>query len=70
MAVKINNTENIRKSKRWNERDDAALSLLLKKKIREMDVSMRESSTPYERSRLKETKQHYKEMLKKVETGV
>lgn len=69
MAVKVNNTENIRKSKRWNERDDAALSLLLKKKIREMDISLRESETPYERSRLKETKMHYKEMLKKVESG-
>lgn len=70
MAVKVNNTENIRKSKRWNERDDAALSLLLKKKIREMDVSIRESNTPYERSRLKETKQHYRQMLGKVESGV
>ncbi|HOO22686.1 MAG TPA: hypothetical protein PKY53_03295 [Clostridia bacterium] len=70
MAVKVVNTENIRKSKRWNERDDAALVLLLKKKIREMDISIRESDTPYERSRLKETKRHYKEMLRKVETGV
>jgi hypothetical protein len=70
MAVKVNNTENIRKSKRWNEKDDAALTLLLKKKLREMDVSIRESNTPYERSRLKETKQQYKQMLRKVETGV
>jgi hypothetical protein len=70
MAVKVNNTENIRKSKRWNEKDDAALTLLLKKKIREMDISNRESNTPYERSRLKETKQHYKQMLAKVATGV
>lgn len=70
MAVKVNNTENIRKSKRWNEKDDAALTLLLKKKIREMDISIRESNTPYERSRLKETKHQYKQMLAKVETGV
>lgn len=69
MAVKVNNIENIRKSKRWNERDDASLSLLLRKKIRELDISIRESNTPYERSRLKETKQNYKIMLDKVMNG-
>ncbi|NLL55661.1 MAG: hypothetical protein GX242_00395 [Clostridiales bacterium] len=70
MAVKVNNTQTIRKSKRWNEKDDAALSLLLKKKIREIGISIRECNTPYERARLKETRQHYRQMLAKVETGV
>lgn len=69
MAVRVNNTENIRKSKRWNEKDDAALNLLLKKKLRELDISLRECDTPYERSRLKATKAHYRSMLKKIENG-
>ncbi len=69
MAVKANTTENLRKSKRWNERDDAALCLILKKKIQETTVGMRECNTPYERSRLKSQKDHFKEMLHKVESG-
>lgn len=70
MAVKVNNTANIRKAKRWNERDDAALCVLLKRKLKDVNVALRESENPYERSRLKEQRQHYKSMLRKVESGV
>ncbi|MFA6865931.1 MAG: hypothetical protein WCR54_00260 [Clostridia bacterium] len=69
MAVKIHNIETLRRSKRWNEKDDAALCLLLKRKIRDTDIALRESNTPYERSRLKETKIHYRQMLKKITDG-
>ena len=69
MAVKIRNTANIRRAQRWDERDDAALGLLLKRKIKDINIALRESTTPYERARLKETKRHYKVMLRKVENG-
>lgn len=69
MAVRINNTENIRRAKRWNEADDAALCVLLKKKIKDTEVSIRESDTPYERAKLKAHRNHYKVMLRKVEDG-
>lgn len=70
MAVKVNNTASIRKAKRWSERDDAALCTLLKRKIKDVNVALRESESPYERARLKEQKRHYKTMLVKVENGV
>jgi len=63
MAVKVHNTESLRKSKRWNEKDDAALCLLVKRKIRDVDVALRESESPYERSRLKSTKSHYRQTV-------
>ncbi len=69
MAVKVNNIENVRKAKRWSEADDAALCILLKKKIKETNVSIRESETPYERARLKARRNQYKSMLRKVEEG-
>lgn len=69
MAVKVNNTASIRKAKRWSERDDAALCVLLKRKIKDVNVALRESDSPYERARLKEQKRHYKTMLVKVENG-
>lgn len=69
MAVRIRNTANIRRAQRWDERDDAALGLLLKRKIKDVNIALRESNTPYERARLKETKRHYKTMLRKVENG-
>lgn len=69
MAVKVHDVNSIRKAKRWNEKDDAALCVLLKRKLRDIDIALRESETPYERARLKETKTHYKQMLKKVEAG-
>lgn len=69
MAVKINNTANLRRAQRWDERDDAALCVLLKRKIKDINVALRESETPYERSRLKQQKRHYKTMLIKVENG-
>lgn len=70
MAVRVNNTANIRKAQRWDERDDAALCVLLKRKLKDVNIALRESNSPYERSRLKEQKRHYKSMLKKVENGV
>ena len=70
MAVKINNTANIRKAKRWNEKDDAALCIILKRKIKDVNIALRECETPYERARLKEQRRHYKSMLDKVESGV
>ncbi len=69
MAVKVNNTASIRKAKRWTERDDAALCVLLKKKIKDVNVALRECDSPYVRARLKEQKRHYKTMLVKVENG-
>lgn len=69
MAVKVNNVTNIRRAQRWDEKDDAALCLLLKRKVKDVNVALRESESPYERSRLKEQKKHYKSMLKKVESG-
>lgn len=70
MAVKINNTASLRKAKRWSEQDDAALCLFLKRKIKDVNVGLRESESPYERARLKEQKRRYKSMLVKVESGV
>ncbi len=69
MAVKINNTANLRRAQRWDERDDAALCVLLKRKLKDINVALRESESPYERSRLKQQKKHYKTMLIKVENG-
>ena len=69
MAVKVNNTANIRRAQRWNERDDAALCILLKRKIKDVKIGLRESENPYERAKLKEQKRHYKSMLRKVESG-
>lgn len=69
MAVKIHNKANIRRAQRWNEKDDAALGLLLKRKIKDVNIALRESENPYERSRLKEQKRQYKSMLRKVESG-
>ncbi len=69
MAVKVRNVSNARKAKLWNEQDDAALLSLLKRKIKDVNVALRECETPYERARLKKQKEHYKVMLQKVETG-
>lgn len=69
MAVKVNNIENVRKAKRWSEADDAALCILLKKKIKDTGVAIRESETPYERAKLKARRNQYKSMLIKVEEG-
>ncbi len=69
MAVKVNNIENVRKAKRWTEADDAALCILLKKKIKDTGVALRESETPYERAKLKARRNQYKSMLRKVEEG-
>ncbi len=69
MAVKIDNVHNTRKSQLWNEQDDAALCVLLKRKIKDTSIAIRESETPYERSRLKNQKRHYVNMLRKVERG-
>lgn len=69
MAVKISNVTNSRKSQQWNERDDAQLAILLKRKVKDTTIAIRESTTPYERSRLKAQRTHYKEMLHKVEAG-
>lgn len=69
MAVKVNNTASIRKAQRWSESDDAALCVLLKRKIKDVNVALRESNSPYERTRLKEQKRHYKTMLVKVQNG-
>lgn len=69
MAVKVSNVENSRKSRMWNEQDDAQLAILLKRKIKDTAVAIRESESPYERSRLKAQRSRYKEMLRKVESG-
>ena len=69
MAVRINNSRNARRSRLWNEMDDASLAVLLKRKIKDTSIAIRESETPYERSRLKAQKAHYKNMLTKVQAG-
>ena len=69
MAVKVQNVSNIRKSKRWNEKDDAALAELLKKKIKEVDLSIKAAPSPFMRSKLKARKAHYKDMYVKLENG-
>ncbi len=69
MAVRANNVNNARKARMWSEQDDANLVILLRRKIKDTTVAIRESETPYERSRLKAQKARYKDMLRKVETG-
>ncbi len=69
MAVKVRNAENVRKSELWDEKDDAALVELLRRKIKDTTIAVRECESPYERSRLKEQKKRYKIMYKKVKTG-
>ncbi len=69
MAVKIKNESNIRKAKRWNEKDDAALAELLRKKIKEVDLSIKEAPSPFMRSKLRAKKAHYKTMSAKVANG-
>ncbi len=69
MAVRANNVNNARKARMWSEQDDANLVILLRRKIKDTTVAIRESETPYERSRLKAQRARYKEMLRKVETG-
>lgn len=69
MAVKSNNVRNARKSRSWTEQDDAALGVLLKRKIRDTTIALRECESPYERSRLKQQKERYRSMLRKVENG-
>lgn len=69
MAVEISNVRNSRKSLQWDERDDAQLAILLKRKIKDTSIAIRESTTPYERTRLKSQRAHYKNMLRKVEAG-
>ena len=53
MAVKVQNTKNIRKAKRWNEKDDAALLELLRKKTKEVNLAIKEAQSPFMRARLK-----------------
>lgn len=53
----------------WNEQDDAQLAALLKRKLRDVAIAIRESETPYERNRLKHQRERYREMLRKVEAG-
>ena len=69
MAVKVRNVRNAKKAKLWDEKDDAALLTLLKRKVKDVNIALRECETPYERARLKKQKEHYKNMLHKVETG-
>lgn len=69
MAVKPNNVRNSRKAVMWDERDDAQLAILLRRKIKDTSIALRESETPYERSRLKAQRERYKSMLHKVEKG-
>lgn len=69
MAVKVNNTANIRKAQRWNEQDDAALSLLMKRKIKEVNLAIREANNPYIRAKLKDQKNQYKKMERKISNG-
>ncbi|MBO4538894.1 MAG: hypothetical protein J5781_01345, partial [Clostridia bacterium] len=52
-----------------DEQDDAALLTLLRRKIRDVNIALRECETPYERTRLRKQRDHYKAMLGKVETG-
>ncbi len=69
MAVKVNNVRNARKAKQWDEQDDAALLTLLKRKIKDVKIALRECESPYERARLKQQRDRYTSMLHKVETG-
>lgn len=69
MAVKVQNELNIRKAKRWNEKDDAALHELLRKKTKEVNLAIKESTSPFMRSKLKAKRAHYKDMTKKVASG-
>ncbi|MFW5779993.1 MAG: hypothetical protein ACOCWI_00890 [Bacillota bacterium] len=69
MAVRVQNQANIRKAKRWNEKDDAALAELLKKKIKEVDLAIKDASSPFVRSKLKAKKSHYKDISVKLENG-
>ena len=69
MAVKVRNVRNAKKAKLWDEQDDAALLTLLRRKIKDVNVALRECETPYERTRLRKQRDHYKAMLGKVETG-
>lgn len=69
MPVRIQNEANLAKDRRWNEEDDAALALMLRKKIKEVDLAIKAATTPYERARLKERKKQYKSMYKKVASG-
>lgn len=69
MAVRKNNVYNSRKAVLWDERDDAQLTILLKRKIKDTTIALRESETPYERSRLKSQRERYKSMLNKVQKG-
>ena len=69
MAVRPNNVRNSRKAVMWDERDDAQLAILLRRKIKDTSIALRESETPYERSRLKAQRERYKSMLHKVEKG-
>lgn len=69
MAVKVQNEANIRKAKRWNEKDDAALLELLRKKVKEVDLAIKESPSPFMRSKLKAKKAQYKSMANKVANG-
>lgn len=69
MAVRVQNEMNIRKAKRWNEKDDAALLELLRKKVKEVNLAIKESTSPFMRSKLKAKKAHYKSMANKVANG-
>lgn len=69
MAVRVQNESNIRKAKRWNEKDDAALAELLRKKIKEVDLAIKEAPSPFMRSKLRAKKAHYKSMSAKVANG-
>lgn len=69
MAVKPTNIQNQRKNILWDEKDDAALGVLIKRKIKDTTIAMREAESPAERSRLKSQKKHYKQMLIKVQRG-
>lgn len=69
MAVKIQNERNIRKAKRWNEQDDAALLELLRKKVKEVNLAIKQAPSPFMRSKLKAKRAHYKNMANKVANG-
>lgn len=69
MAVKVQNTKNIRKARRWDEKDDSALLELLRKKIKEVTLAIRDAPSPFMRARLKAKRKHYKDMATKVADG-
>lgn len=69
MAVRPTNIQNQRKNILWDEQDDAALEVLVKRKIKDTTIAMREAPNPTERSRLKAQKRHYKQMLIKIQRG-